>query len=87
MNLNLSHNIILVALAQEVLLTEHELIEQIVSGSSLKQIDVSNRIGRLLTELKDFGLIWAGQMFNKNNQYMWAAALTKAGKDYLRETV
>jgi hypothetical protein len=81
MTLKPTHELILLALAESPLLTENELIAAICKGSSLRSQDIEPRIAKLLTELKDDGLIWTGQLFNRSNQFMWAATLTKRGRE------
>jgi hypothetical protein len=75
------HDEILLKLAEYNLLTEHELAAGVANKLKQKDTDVMPKIGPWLLELKTAGLIWAGQLFNVDKQYMWAACLTKKGKD------
>lgn len=84
MELPHDHIIILKALLQHRLLTEHELSTTIADQLRLKEVAVQATIGKTLVALRDEGLIWAGQLFNTARQTMWAAALTKAGREKIK---
>lgn len=75
------HNEILLKLAEYNLLSEHELSAAVAKKLQQKDVDVTPKMGAWLLELKVAELIWAGQLFHANKQHMWAACLTKKGKD------
>ncbi len=62
-------------------LTEFELSDEIAGNSGYTVEDCSDNMGDWLEELRQEGLIWAGVLSNDNSQEMFAAALTKRGKE------
>lgn len=74
---------IMFSLGMYYLLTEHELVKAIADKTRQKDVEVYPKIGKLLEDLKDRGLVWAGRLHNQHGQTMWCSVLTKKGKEYV----
>lgn len=84
MELSKAQTAVLKALLVAPLLTEHELAKAVSDATRRPQADVIVEIGKILQTLKFEGLVWAGQLFNKTRTAMWAAAITKGGREYMK---
>lgn len=62
-------------------LTEFELSSEIAEHSGYTVEQCADQMAAWLTDLRDAGLIWAGALVNDTKQTMWAAALTRKGRD------
>ena len=62
-------------------LTEFELAHDVAANSSYTPEQAANRVAGWLKELREKGLIWAGDLLNKRGQTIMAAALTKRGRE------
>ena len=62
-------------------LTEFELASEIAEHSGFTIEQCSDSMVGWLGDLRDAGLIWAGALCNDTKQEMWAAALTKKGRE------
>jgi hypothetical protein len=83
LELSTAHNAILKTLLTFPVQTEHELAKAVAAARRMKDTDVMPTLGKTLIELRDEGLVWAGQLF-AGQQFMWAACLTKAGRDRVK---
>ena len=65
-------------------LTEFELAAQIAEHSGYSPDEAGDRIGGWLDELRAGGYVWSGKLVNDTGQYIWAAALTRQGRDLVQ---
>ncbi len=84
MELSRAHTAILKALLLVPLLTEHEMSTAVSQVTRRDTSEIMAEIGKTLLYLKECGLIWAGQLFNDSRQHMWAACITKAGREHMK---
>lgn len=62
-------------------LTEFELAMEIAEHSGFSIDDATLRVREWLDELRNDGLVWAGRLSNQNGQQIYAAALTRRGRE------
>jgi len=62
-------------------LTEFELASEVADNSAFTREVAAERIGGWLEELQGGGFIWAGKLYNSDGQYVYAAALTRRGRE------
>ena len=62
-------------------LTEFELAREIAEHSGYSVEQAAARIKEWLDDLRDRALIWAGQLTNQSRQAIYAAALTRRGRE------
>jgi len=62
-------------------LTEFELANEIARHSGFSEDEAAARVREWLLELRDEGLVWAGTLSNQNGQEIFAAALTRRGRE------
>ncbi len=65
--------------------TEHELVQQVVSKTSIEESQAISEIGAWLSLLRRSGFVWAGVVTNHDNKGMWVAVATAEGKKYTKE--
>ncbi|HUU85913.1 MAG TPA: hypothetical protein VM243_20635 [Phycisphaerae bacterium] len=62
-------------------LTEFELAAEVAGHSGYTPAQSAERIVGWLEELQSSGFIWTGRLFNAAGQFIYAAALTRLGKE------
>lgn len=62
-------------------LTEFELIAEVDEHSGHTTEKCADSMIAWLCELRDAGLVWAGALGSDTGQEIWAAALTKKGRE------
>jgi hypothetical protein len=62
-------------------LTEFELSTEIAAHSGFSNDEAGARVREWLDELREEGLVWAGALTNQNGQELYAAALTRRGRE------
>ncbi|MCK6482606.1 MAG: hypothetical protein HUU22_00590 [Phycisphaerae bacterium] len=62
-------------------LTEFELSSEIARHSGYSDDEALMRVREWLIELRDEGLVWAGALSNDMGQEIFAAALTRRGRE------
>ncbi len=62
-------------------LTEFELASEIAEHSGYSVEECADNMSTWLGDLRQAGLIWAGALTNDAEQEIWAAALTKKGRE------
>jgi DNA-binding PadR family transcriptional regulator len=62
-------------------LTEFDLVAQIAEHSGYTPDSAHQLIGGWLDQLREDGLIWSGKLVNNSGQYIFAAILTRRGRE------
>ncbi len=62
-------------------LTEFELAGQVADHSGFSAEQCADSMAEWLEELRREGLVWAGELSNRDGQTILAAALTKSGRE------
>jgi hypothetical protein len=62
-------------------LTEFELSQEVAGHSGYTPDEAADRMGAWLEELREEGLVWSGRLTNDSNQHIFAAALTRRGRE------
>ena len=75
------HELVILRRLREGPLTEFELVQQIAEHSGFDADAAAENIGAWLEALKADGLVWAGRLENNNGQAIFAAALTRSGRE------
>lgn len=75
------HELVILRRLRTNMLTEFELAAQVAEHSGYTPDQCAEKMPDWLVTLCRAGLIWAGQLVNDSRQRMWAAALTKNGRE------
>ncbi|MCH7808408.1 MAG: hypothetical protein IIB60_04220 [Planctomycetes bacterium] len=75
------HQLVILRRLRNGPLTEFELASQVADHSGFSAEQCADSMGEWLDELRQEGLIWAGDLSNANGQTILAAALTKTGRE------
>jgi hypothetical protein len=75
------HQLVILRRLRNGPLTEFELSFEVAEHSGHGVDQASEKMSDWLDELRDEGLIWAGQLANANGQVIMAAALTRRGQE------
>ena len=75
------HELVILRRLREGPRTEFELVQQIAEHSGFDADAAAENIGAWLEALKADGLVWAGRLENNNGQAIFAAALTRSGRE------
>lgn len=75
------HQLIILRRLRKGPLTEFELTHEVAEHSGFTAVESADRMTTWLEELRGEGLVWAGALSNLDGQSMWAAALTKRGRE------
>lgn len=75
------HQLVILRRLRSGPLTEFELSSEIAEHSGHTVEECADNMAAWLGDLRDAGLIWAGTLVNDTQQEMWAAALTRKGRD------
>lgn len=62
-------------------LTEFELATEVSAHSGFGPDEATALVREWLVELREEGLVWAGTLSNQNGQEIYAAALTRRGRE------
>ncbi|MCH9000969.1 MAG: hypothetical protein IIC02_00215 [Planctomycetes bacterium] len=75
------HELVILRRLRDGPLTEFELISEVAEHSGHSTEKCADSMNAWLCELRDAGLIWAGALICDTGQEIWAAALTKRGRE------
>jgi hypothetical protein len=75
------HQLVILRRLRKGPLTEFELSSEIAEHSGYTVEQCADSMSTWLGDLRDAGLIWAGTLANDTQQEMWAAALTRKGRE------
>lgn len=75
------HQLIILRRLMKSPLTEFELVIEIAAHSGFTPDEASAKVRAWLEELRDDGLVWCGTLRNHAAQEIYAAALTKRGRE------
>lgn len=75
------HELVILRRLRSGPLTEFELASEIAEHSGFSREQASDQVVGWLEELQAAGFIWAGKLHNSDGQFIWAAALTRRGKE------
>lgn len=75
------HDLVILRRLRHGPLTEFELSNEIAEHSGHTQQQAEDFIGGWLEKLTEAGLIWSGRLYNSNQQFILAAALTRQGRE------
>jgi len=75
------HQLVILRRLRRGPLTEFELCSEIAEHSGYSVEQCTDNMATWLGNLRDAGLIWAGMLVNDTKQEMWAAALTRKGRE------
>ena len=78
------HELVILRRLRNGPLTEFELIREIAEHSGHTAESAGQSIEAWLRSLRDDGLIWMGQLENATGQRIYAAALTRAGRELIQ---
>jgi hypothetical protein len=78
------HELVILRRLRSGPLTEFELAREVAENSSWSSETVFEHINEWLESLKAAGLVWAGKLYNDQDQHIYAAALTRRGRDLVR---
>lgn len=62
-------------------LTEFELATEVAAHSGFGPDEATHLVREWLGDLREEGLVWAGTLTNQNGQEIFAAALTRRGRE------
>jgi len=75
------HELVILRRLRASPLTEFELAHEIAEHSGHSSHDAAENVAGWLEELKEQGYVWTGQLFNLEGQKIYAAALTRLGRE------
>ena len=78
------HELIILRRLRRGPLTEFELAREVAENSNWTSPEAFEHIKEWLDGLQKEGLIWAGQLRNERGQHIYAAALTRRGKELVK---
>lgn len=78
------HEIIILRRLRTGPLTEFELAREVSENSNWTAERAFSNIVGWLESLQRDGLVWAGKLYNQENQHIFAAALTRKGQEMVR---
>ncbi|HSW47431.1 MAG TPA: hypothetical protein VLM89_17845 [Phycisphaerae bacterium] len=78
------HELVIIRRLRGGPLTEFELAREVAENSNWSAQDSFEHIKEWLDHLQKEGLVWAGKLYNDKGQHIYAAALTRRGKEIIR---
>ncbi len=75
------HELVILRRLRDGPLTEFELIAEVAEHSGHSTEKCADSMNAWLSELRDAGFVWAGTLTSDTEQEIWAAALTKKGRE------
>ena len=78
------HELIILRRLRRGPLTEFELAREVAENSNWSSQESFEHIKEWLDGLQKEGLIWAGKLYNKKGQHIYAAALTRRGQKLVK---
>jgi hypothetical protein len=79
----LQHDLVILRRLRRGPLTEFELSAEIGASSGYSADEAADRVGPWLEDLQARGLVWSGKLYNDRGQSIYAAALTRAGRELI----
>ena len=75
------HELVILRRLRTSPLTEFELAQEIAEHSGYSSQAAAESVPGWLEELKEQGFVWTGRLFNIEGQQLYAAALTRLGRE------
>lgn len=78
------HELVILRRLRSSPLTEFELAKEIAEHSGYSSQAAAENVPGWLEELKEQGYIWTGRLSNLEGQHLYAAALTRLGREIVQ---